>query len=482
MGSVEAALLTFLANALWQAPLLAVATWAGASLLRRAPAAYRHRLWIVALALAVTTPLASAVRPGKGGVAQITRSGETRGAALGGLPGQAESGAAAVTKRLSVHAGPSGGVVGRTAAIAYVLLLLMRAVRLRGAWRRTEDLVRTAEPASGPLVKVAAACAAAFGREVDVRVSAEIATPMTFGVRRPVIVLPSRFAASGAGDVSRGVLAHELSHVVRNDCAVNLACELLALPVCFHPAVRFLRHRISGARETACDEAAAAFVGREIYAQTLLNVAALASRRTRFAGALGALDGDTLEDRMKRILGPGNTMAGRRAALILGSAVLALSLASRVATASAVSVTTEAGPADMVGTWKGAIWTGPLAGQPAADLTIALTRSGPEITLTLYRHVKNRDGSQQADAEHPPVIQHGVEQGVLRFRTRVDDFRLRPEDPPATMEADWEFVVVGKDEGELRLVRNSKLDADKARGKDVPPPPPPLTMTRTSKP
>ena len=482
MRSLEADLLTFLVNALWQIPLLAAATWAGAGLLARAPAAYRHRLWIVALALTLTSPLASAVRSHKAGGAAITAGRSSSEAAHDGFLGPADRGAAALTKRLNIHAGLSGGVMGRTAAIAYLLFLLIKAVRLRRAWRRTEGLVRRAEAASGSLVEVAADCAATFGRDASIRISGEIAAPMTFGVRRPVIVLPTRVARSGETASLRGVLAHELAHVVRNDCVVNLACELLALPVSFHPAVRFLRRRISGARETACDEAAAAFVSPRTYAQTLLNVAALASRRTRFAGALGALDGDALEDRMERILDTRNKMAARMAAAVLGAAVLTLALTSRMATATSVGITTEAGPSDMVGTWTAKFSEGPLKGQPAADLKILLTRSGPEIALTLYRHHRSPDGSKQTDAEHPPVVQHSVERGVLTFRTRMDDFRLRPEDPPTTMEADWEFVVVATDEGQLSFVRNSKVEADRARGKDVPPPPPPLPMTRVSKP
>ncbi len=80
------------------------------------------------------------------------------------------------------------------------------------------------------------------------------------------------------------------------------------------------------------------------------------------------------------------------------------------------------------------------------------------------------------------MIRHGVKNGVLQFRTRGEDFRLRPEDPPSPMEADWEFVVVSADAGQLRLLRNSKLEADKAQGKAVPPPAPPLPMKRVSKP
>jgi hypothetical protein len=77
-------------------------------------------------------------------------------------------------------------------------------------------------------------------------------------------------------------------------------------------------------------------------------------------------------------------------------------------------------------------------------------------------------------------VRHSVEKGVLRFQTRVEDFRLRPEDQPSAMEADWQFVIVGKDAGELTVLSNSKLEADKAQGRKVPPPAPPLAMTRTT--
>lgn len=53
MGSLEGAVLTFLLNALWQLPLLAAVAWAGAFLLRRAPAAFRHRVWVSALGLSL---------------------------------------------------------------------------------------------------------------------------------------------------------------------------------------------------------------------------------------------------------------------------------------------------------------------------------------------------------------------------------------------------------------------------------------------
>ena len=164
----------------------------------------------------------------------------------------------------------------------------------------------------------------------------------------------------------------------------------------------------------------------------LLSVAITATRRTRYAGALGILDGDALEDRMKTILDPRKPLGRSTAVARLCAAVLALALAGRLASASALDVKTEAGPSDMVGRWTGKIpGDGPMAGKRGADLTITLTPNVPDIALTLYRYRRGSDGNAEPYAERLSVVRHGVEKGVLQFRTHTDNFRIRPDDPPA---------------------------------------------------
>jgi len=101
---------------------------------------------------------------------------------------------------------------------------------------------------------------------------------------------------------------------------------------------------------------------------------------------VGALDGDCLEDRMKRILETRSMPGRRRVFLSFGAAVFALALLGRGAAAVAVQVAPEPGPDDMVGTWKGVWKDGEFAGQPAADLAIKLGPDGPLIELTLYKY------------------------------------------------------------------------------------------------
>jgi Zn-dependent protease with chaperone function len=477
VASPEPALFTFLANAIWQAPLLAGLGWASALPLRRAPAAYRHRLWVCALALTLLAPLASALKPAVTDAHLLSApgGGKPSGALLEGT-----ALGAAAARRLGFHAGPALAGLGHLLAIAYLTFLLAMSIRLAAGWRRTRTLAARAEKPPSSLTPVLSECIAAFGRRVAVVVSDQVRVPMTFGVTAPVVVIPALLATNGGDDDLRGVLAHELCHVARNDCAINLLCELLALPLSFHPAVRFLKRRIGGAREGACDEAAAAFVGPRAYAQTILDVAARACRPPCITGALGALDGDSLEDRMKRILDARYRMDRRTAVALLAAGVAVLALAGRAAATAAVAFSSEAGPDDMMGHWTGKLTGGSFVGQPAADLTIRLTPQGPDIALTLYRYAVGADPKAPGRAEILPVVHHSVEKGVLRFRTRVEDFRLRAEDPPSRMEADWQFVIVAQDAGELTVLGNSKLDADKAQGRKAPPPAPPIPMKRTA--
>jgi hypothetical protein len=344
-------------------------------------------------------------------------------------------------------------------------------VRLGRGWLRTEQIARRARPAPAELGTLADELGAAG----MLRVSDAVAAPMTFGMAEPVIVLPEAFVRGASREAARGVLVHELAHVRRRDCAVNLVCELLALPLAFHPVVRLLRRRTAGARETACDEAAAGVVGARAYADMLLDVAAAAALRPRLAGAIGVLDGNCLEDRMQRILDTRARLGRRGALALLAAAVTAMSLVGRAAAAAALQVPTEPGPEDMVGVWKGEWADGERAGEPAAGLEIVLTAGGPAIDLVLYRY---KQGSKDApEVERPPVVSHRVENGVLYFRTRAQA-PTKSGGAQETLEADWEFsVVVGAGAGRLRVML-PKLSAERAAGKDVPPPPPPLEMKR----
>ena len=61
--------------------------------------------------------------------------------------------------------------------------------------------------------------------------------PFTYGLLRPVIVLPAS-ADEWTTDRRRSVLLHELAHVRRRDLLTNAIVQLACAVYWFHPLVR----------------------------------------------------------------------------------------------------------------------------------------------------------------------------------------------------------------------------------------------------
>ena len=82
-----------------------------------------------------------------------------------------------------------------------------------------------------------------------------VASPMTFGLFRPVVCLPEPFVAEFPPQQQRAVLAHEFAHVASLDALWRCVGEVLAALLWWHPAVWLVRRRLHSACEFAADEA-----------------------------------------------------------------------------------------------------------------------------------------------------------------------------------------------------------------------------------
>jgi D-alanyl-D-alanine endopeptidase (penicillin-binding protein 7) len=112
-----------------------------------------------------------------------------------------------------------------------------------------------------------------IGARAEVGLSRDVAVPATFGLRRPMVLLPAAVQEMEA-ERQRAIVAHELFHVRRRDWPAAVAEEALAALVWFHPAVHFLLGRIRLAREQCVDAAVVAVLGgRKAYLESLLEVA-----------------------------------------------------------------------------------------------------------------------------------------------------------------------------------------------------------------
>ena len=107
----------------------------------------------------------------------------------------------------------------------------------------------------------------------EFRISEDVSGPVTFGWRRPVVLLPAQFP-----DLDRrmqdAILCHELLHIERNDWLFTLAEELVRAVFWFHPAIWWLLGEIQLAREQAVDrEVIERTHSRDEYVDALLAIA-----------------------------------------------------------------------------------------------------------------------------------------------------------------------------------------------------------------
>lgn len=100
--------------------------------------------------------------------------------------------------------------------------------------------------------------------KVEVRELAQLPGPLTFGYRRPVILLPGSWRTWTEEEL-RCVLAHELGHISARDFLTYLLMQITRALHGYHPLVHWLYWRIASLLEIQTDVAAARCVGQELY-------------------------------------------------------------------------------------------------------------------------------------------------------------------------------------------------------------------------
>lgn len=147
-------------------------------------------------------------------------------------------------------------LTGIAARLAWIALGMVRLRRMRkrvdGAATGFEDLQQT------------------ISSRAPILWSSEVRHPVTFGVLKPVVLLPVALKTADLA-AQRAVVAHELHHVKRRDWGWVVAEEMIRSAFWFHPAMWWLVSRVQLARETVVDELSIlATNARRTYLDTLL--------------------------------------------------------------------------------------------------------------------------------------------------------------------------------------------------------------------
>ena len=335
MRSLETWLFNYLLNSLWQVPLLFAAAWLAARASRRAGPAFQHTLWTSALVAEVLLPACSA-RPDQAFLALLRWLSSLHQSPI------------AQTAHVTVTMGPVQAVTGfhmppallTAAALLYLIALAYFITRLSIGLHRTASLRRRAEPLAltGHAGQSYHRYAQLFGvRNSIVAASAEIASPITLGVRRPVLLLPSALDTNLLGEDLDAALAHEFAHMRRRDFAKNLAYEVLSLPIAFHPILQLTRRHMAESREFVCDAMAAdAVAGRQRYARSLLRLATKFSQQPQptTPHAIGIFDANPFKNFERRIMSLTNKPIELRGAARLATAALSLFLIAGACTSA----------------------------------------------------------------------------------------------------------------------------------------------------
>lgn len=145
--------------------------------------------------------------------------------------------------------------------------------------------------------------------------------PAAFGWIRPVVLLPVRALSGLTEDQIEAVIAHELAHIRRLDCFVNLFQIGVETLLFYHPAVWWVSQRIRIEREHCCDDEAVALCGdAAIYARALT----LMEEWREAPSLMMAANRSPLSQRVVRLLGlDGPTAKFRVAGMAVGVVCLA---------------------------------------------------------------------------------------------------------------------------------------------------------------
>jgi beta-lactamase regulating signal transducer with metallopeptidase domain len=288
-------------------------------------------------------------------------------------------------------------VAGLVSSGAFLALCVVRAVVLRR---------RSAVVSDGVWCRLLAELSQRLRlrRSVELREHSEPIVPLTWGVFRPVVLLP-KSAREWAEPMKRSVLLHELAHVRRGD----VACQMLGRIACtlfwFHPLAWYGLRRLRQEGEQACDDAVVRSGEKASdYAEQLLQVAHLCCAPRGLSLGVAMAEGNSLERRVKSLFDTGRSHEPVRksASLILSAACVIALLAISVVRPVASSVDAAELSADPTPTSTDSSDHAKAKHADGSQYAIALPERAAPIEFLKLERLSSEARSKGVESRSPP--------------------------------------------------------------------------------
>ena len=422
MSHIQETLFDLLLNALLQIGLFAIVAAVFSRLVAKVRAKHQYSFYLTVLLFCLAAPVINTLWQSPSTVtAEKSQQQISSGAGEVNHPFWSWRGPSKQHKPFTIAPGFQSWIVG-----IWGVLVLLRLARFTRAVSRVHRLRRDASVLSPAQVGMASQIIEARYR-VALLESTAIDDPVTVGMFHPAILLPSKVLPDLGDQELAAVLAHEYGHIRRGDFAVHILCELISLPVAWHPGVGYLMAKISQTRELACDDYAAARLGkRRSYARTLLHLASLCLHvpRSNVAG-LGIFDGDNLETRIMMLTSKTRSLS--RAGLIGLALATSLTFGAGAVLAHAMSLQAGSDSSNTAQRFAGT-WHWMFDGKSFATMILVRSGSGFTGSVTGSQIRLNDDGGLlQADPSEdstPKQISKATLEGSALHVTVADGFEF----------------------------------------------------------
>lgn len=322
------------------AVILATA-WGAVRFLRRASAATRHRVWHAAMLAVLLAPLAAPLAPtftvpSVADAGWIVRRAAVATAMIAGdgLAVRAPLTASDDAAQLAEPAAPAAidspiarewtNALTTAAVVVWGSGSAMFALWFVSGWIASARRARLAPPAPATWQLETERLRRHLGvaHPVDVKMLPDNTSPLVTGLVRSTILVPPA-ARAWSDERRQAVLLHELAHIRRGDCRVQLLSQAASALYWFNPLVWIAASALRAERERACDDEVLRHGARpSAYAAHLLEIAADLKPSLRPTAALAMARATELEGRLLAVL----AVARPRVATRLSGWLVALSI------------------------------------------------------------------------------------------------------------------------------------------------------------